>query len=286
MLFLAVLCCLGILQTSDRELEVFRTNSLELRCSYDSTTSDAPYQVSWYRLNDDGSPGSAFLSSLHGKDVHVEDRQAELGLKGRVSIQPDGLSLNITDTFLHDEGIYRCEVTILHPFLETNSSDVQLSVVDYQIRGYTEGVVFSMGIPVTLTAIVSGSHLPSQNSWTVNGNRPPPNSVSEVTLKGLDGLWTVTSTLTFQGDTTVTVVFKSYIPLPRTSSRTQQPRWSEDSRTALVQMAIFFGDTRSPFAVFAAAEAGCTIAASALALILFSLHMHVEFKKSRYARWL
>ncbi|XP_078619183.1 uncharacterized protein LOC144886431 [Branchiostoma floridae x Branchiostoma japonicum] len=231
---------LSLVVHTDRELEVFRTKSIDLRCSFDNITSNVLYQVSWYKLNDDNSPGSAFITSLHGQEVHVEERQEELGLEGRVSIQLDGLSLNITDVAVHDEGIYRCEVTVLQPLLAKASSDVNLTVVDYQIRGYTENMVVGKGTPVTLTAIVSGSKLRSQNSWRLNGQEPLSDSAVEATLMDQDGRWAVISTFTFQHDVdnTVTVTFTSYIPSANTASDTVD----NSTRTVEVQQVIVFRD--------------------------------------------
>ncbi|CAH1226833.1 Hypp136 [Branchiostoma lanceolatum] len=276
-----------VVQT-DKELEVFRTNTVVQSCNFDTVTDrDPPFQISWYKLNADGFPDSAFLTSVHGQEVHVTDRQEELGLGGRVSIQPDGRSLNITDVSVHDEGTYRCEVIVFQPSIAKASSDVNLTVVDFQMRGYIENMVVERGTPVTLTAIVSGSNLPCQNSWAVDGNQPANNYVSEAILLDQNGRSTVTSTFLFQSDTIVTVTFTSYIPsavngtLPTVNNDTY-----ENSRTVTVQLTIVFTDfCDCSVATFAAAEAGCTIAGFVLALFTNYVHTRYGFNKRQAISW-
>ncbi|XP_078698988.1 uncharacterized protein LOC144926252 [Branchiostoma floridae x Branchiostoma belcheri] len=296
MLFHLILCFgLGVLQTAgqrttglplsggstteglplvvhtDIELEVFKTNSVELRCNYNALPN-VRYETSWYKLNADGSTGSKFLVNVDGHEAHIEHRQEELGLQGRVSFQTDGRSLNITDVLVQDEGIYRCEVTVDRStdVVDKASSDVNLKVVDFQIRGYTENMVVGKGTSVTLTAIVSGSNLPSQNTWRLNGKEPVNNSAIEATLTGQDGRWTVISTFTFQDDANnpVTVTFQSYIPLAVNGTAIDN-----STRTVVVQQTIVFEDCDSRVVKFAASEAGCTIAATVLVLIAFSIHV-------------
>ncbi|XP_078661594.1 uncharacterized protein LOC144905722 [Branchiostoma floridae x Branchiostoma belcheri] len=124
--FLVLLGCLFIVPesgaqspvvtvTNSGNVQVFRTDTANLSCSFVSTVPLTVHSVSWYKLNNDGTEGAPFLIRVSNTINEDPDRLARLGLTGRVSFLPDLTSITIQETAQPDTGTFRCEVDPIFP---------------------------------------------------------------------------------------------------------------------------------------------------------------------------
>ncbi|XP_019646072.1 PREDICTED: uncharacterized protein LOC109486661 [Branchiostoma belcheri] len=140
--FLVLLGCLFIVPesgaqrpvvtvTNSGNVQVFRTDTANLSCSFVSSVPLPVYTVSWYKLNNDGSQEAPFLVYVTNSPVQEDaNRLAELGLTGRVSFLPDLTSITIQETAQPDTGTFRCEVDPIFPGGGVAASvDTNLTVV-------------------------------------------------------------------------------------------------------------------------------------------------------------
>ncbi|CAH1246072.1 Hypp7648 [Branchiostoma lanceolatum] len=118
--------------TNSGNVDVFRTETANLSCSFVSTVDLTVFSVSWYKLNEDGTPGPPFLVYVTNSPINENaNRLTELGLTDRVSFLPDLTSITIHETAQPDTGTFRCEVNPIFPGGGVAASvDTNLTVVE------------------------------------------------------------------------------------------------------------------------------------------------------------
>ncbi|XP_066304513.1 immunoglobulin superfamily member 11-like [Branchiostoma lanceolatum] len=154
--------------TNSGNVDVFRTATANLSCSFVSTVPLTVYTVSWYKLNDDGTPGAPFLVYIPSSTISEDtNRLAELGLTGRVSFLPDSTSIAIQETAQPDTGTFRCKVDPIFPGGGVASSvDTNLTVVVLpRVTIAQLPLIANVQEDVTLTC-QSGSFPVSTYTWT------------------------------------------------------------------------------------------------------------------------
>ncbi|XP_019622465.1 PREDICTED: lachesin-like [Branchiostoma belcheri] len=154
--------------TNSGNVQVFRTDTANLSCSFVSSVSLTVYSVSWYKLTNDGREGAPFLVYINNNPVQEDaNRLAELGLTGRVSFLPDLTSITIQETAQPDTGTFRCEVDPIFPgggvaaSVDTNLTVVvlpQVTIAQLPVTAYVQE-------DVTLTC-QSGSFPVSTYNWS------------------------------------------------------------------------------------------------------------------------
>ncbi|CAH1246074.1 F11R [Branchiostoma lanceolatum] len=154
--------------TNSGNVDVFRTETASLSCSFVSTVPLTVHSVSWYKLNEDGTPGAPFLVYLPNTPIQENaNRLTELGLTDRVRFLPDMTSITIQETAQPDTGTFRCEVDPIFPgggvadSVDTNLTVVvlpQVAIAQLPLTAYVQE-------DVTLTC-QSGSFPVSTYTWT------------------------------------------------------------------------------------------------------------------------
>ncbi|XP_066270353.1 immunoglobulin superfamily member 11-like isoform X2 [Branchiostoma lanceolatum] len=154
--------------TNSGNVQVFRTETANLNCSFASTVPLTVQSVSWYKLNEDGTQGAPFLVYVTNSPIQADaNRLTELGLTDRVSFQSDSTSITIQETAQPDTGTFRCEVDPIFPgggvasSVDTNLTVVvlpQVTIAQLPLTAYVQE-------DVTLTC-QSGSFPGSTYNWT------------------------------------------------------------------------------------------------------------------------